>query len=132
MHSASFFISPHDLWTLIGTARAPQIVDVRKREIYDAAPGLLPTAAWRDIHALPQWKGELDRARPVVFACRLGHHMSQTPAAELRGEGFDARVLAGGHAAWVEAKLPLVTKATLDRLLPMPRERRPLRGSRTC
>jgi len=118
MDSASFFISPHDLWTLIGTAHAPQIVDVRKREVYDAAPGLLPTAQWRDIHALPQWKAELDRTRPVVFACRFAHYMSQIPAAELRAQGYDARVLAGGYAAWSEAGLPLVAKATLDRLLP--------------
>jgi rhodanese-related sulfurtransferase len=118
MDSASFSISPQDLWTLIGTARAPQIFDVRKRDVYDTAPGLLPTAAWRDIHAMLQWQGELDRGRPIVFACRLGHYMSQTPAAALRAEGYDAHVLAGGYAAWVETGLPLVTKPTLDRLLP--------------
>jgi rhodanese-related sulfurtransferase len=118
MNSASFSISPDDLWTLIGTARAPQVIDVRKREVYDTAPGLLPTAVWRDIHAMAQWKGELDRARPVVFACRFAHYMSQIPTAELRAEGYDAHVLAGGYAAWIDAKLPLVTKATLDRLLP--------------
>ena len=33
-------------------------------------------------------------------------------------EGFDARVLAGGYAAWIEAKLPLVTKSALDRFAP--------------
>ena len=32
MHSASYFISPNDLWNLIGTAHAPQIVDVRRRD----------------------------------------------------------------------------------------------------
>ena len=29
MHSASYFISPGDLWNLIGTAQSPQIVDMR-------------------------------------------------------------------------------------------------------
>ena len=57
----------------------------------------------------------LDRARPVVFACRHGHQMSQTATAYLRAEGFDARVLTGGYAAWVESKLPLVAKSALDR-----------------
>ena len=42
MHSASYFISPNDLWTLIGTAHAPQIVDARRRDVYDASPGVLP------------------------------------------------------------------------------------------
>ena len=41
MHYVSFSISPHDLWTLIGSASAPQIIDVRRRDVYDAAPGVL-------------------------------------------------------------------------------------------
>ena len=118
MHSASYFISPNDLWSLIGTARAPQIVDVRRRDVYDTADGVLPAAIWRDIAEIEQWSVSLDPDRPVVFACRLAHQMSQIAAAHLRGEGCDARVLAGGYAAWVEAKLPLVSKVALDRLAP--------------
>jgi rhodanese-related sulfurtransferase len=117
-HSADFFISPSDLWNSIGTPGAPQIVDTRRRDIYDAAPGLLPGALWRDITDIGQWSAALDRARPVVFACRFGHQMSQIPAATLRGDGFDAQVLAGGHEAWTAARLPLVSKAALDRLAP--------------
>ena len=118
MLSSDYFISPNDLWALIGTGRAPQIFDTRRREVYDAAPGILPGAAWRDIAKIEHWSAELDRERPIVFACRLAHQMSQIPAAYLRGEGFDARVLAGGYAAWIDAKLPLVAKAALDRFAP--------------
>jgi rhodanese-related sulfurtransferase len=118
MHYASFSITPHDLWTLIGTVDAPHIIDVRKRAVHDAAPGLLPTATWRDIADIAQWMPTLDRARPVVFACRHGHQMSQTATAYLCAEGFDARVLAGGYAAWVESKLQLVAKSALDRFAP--------------
>jgi hypothetical protein len=50
-----------------------------------------------------------------VFACRFGHQMSQIAAAYLRGEGFEARVLAGGYTGWTELKLPLVSKPALDR-----------------
>ena len=114
-HSASYLISPNDLWNLVGTARAPQIIDTRRRAVYDAAPGLLPTAEWRDIADIERWKTELDRDRPIVFACRFAHSMSQIPAAHLRGEGFDVQVLEGGYAAWTEAKLPLVNKPALDR-----------------
>src|SRR5436190_19936206 len=116
--SASFFISPTELWSLIVTARAPQIVDTRKRAIHDAAPGVLPGAVWRDIGDIDKWSAALDRNRPVVFACRLGHQMSQIPAAHLRGEGFEAQVLAGGHQGWTDAKLPLVNKPALDRFAP--------------
>jgi rhodanese-related sulfurtransferase len=118
MHSASFFISPNDLWNLIGTSQAPQIVDTRKRAVYDAAPGLVPGAVWRDIADIGQWSVALDPRRPTVFTCRFAHYMSQSAAAQLRGEGYDARVLEGGYAAWVEAKLPLVDKPALDRLAP--------------
>jgi rhodanese-related sulfurtransferase len=118
MLSPGYFISPNDLWALIGTGRAPQVIDVRKRAIYDQAPGLLPGAAWRDVADIERWSADIDRTRPVVFACRHGHQMSQIPAAWLRGEGFDARVLAGGYTAWSEARLPLVAKPALDRFAP--------------
>lgn len=118
MHSASYFISPKDLWNLIGTSKAPQIFDTRRREVYEASAGLLPTAEWRNIAEIGNWSREIDRSRPVVFACRLAHQMSQIPAATLRGEGFDARVLAGGYAGWSEAGLPLVAKSALGRFAP--------------
>ena len=98
MHSASFFISPQDLWTAIGSAAAPQIVDARRREVYDAAPHVLPTATWQDPKSA-DWIGSLDRARPVVVACKAAHEMSQMVAADLRAKGYDASVLAGGYAA---------------------------------
>jgi rhodanese-related sulfurtransferase len=116
--STDFFISPTDLWNLIGTPRAPQVVDTRRRDVHDTAPGLLPGAVWRDIADMKQWSGELDRERSIVFACQHAHQMSQIPAAHLRGEGFSAQVLAGGHDAWTEAKLPLVSKPALDRFAP--------------
>src|SRR6187549_3345879 len=55
MDSANYLISPDELWKLIGTAHAPQVVDTRRREIYDSAPGLIPGAVWRDIAEIEQW-----------------------------------------------------------------------------
>lgn len=118
MDSASYFISPADLWALIGTAHAPQIFDTRRRTVHDAATSVLPGSDWRDIAEIERWTGGIARARPVVFACRHAHQMSQIPAAHLRAEGYDARVLAGGIEAWTGAGLPLVSKAALDRLAP--------------
>jgi rhodanese-related sulfurtransferase len=118
MLSASFFISPTDLWSLVGTERALRIVDVRRREVYDSAPGLLPGAVWRDPAQAAQWMAECDRAQPIVFTCKAGHELSQTSAAQLRAQGHEARVLQGGYAGWSEAGLPLVSKAALDRIAP--------------
>lgn len=116
--SSSFSISPESLWHLIGTARAPRILDTRRRDVFDAAAGLLPGATWREAADVMQWSHELDRAQPIVVACREGHAFSQMAAAQLRAEGFDARVLAGGYTAWTDASLPLVAKTALDRLTP--------------
>lgn len=118
MLSPSYSISPKDLWNAIATPCAPQIVDVRRRDAYAASSQLLPGALWRDAGQTPQWAGELDRARPIVAACKAGHEMSQTAIAQLRADGFDARVLEGGYAAWTAAALPLVAKAELDRISP--------------
>jgi rhodanese-related sulfurtransferase len=116
--AASFFISPQDLWSSIGTAHAPQVIDVRRRDIYETSAGLLPTALWRNGAELAQWSAALDPQRPAVIACREGHQLSQAAAAQLRTAGFDACVLEGGYAGWATAGLPLVEKAALDRLAP--------------
>src|ERR1051325_10936022 len=113
--SASFFISPQKLWSKIGTAKAPLVLDVRRRAIYDEAPGLVPTATWREPEAYQQWLPLLPADRPIVLACRYGHNLSQMVAAELRQRGIPARVLEGGYQAWSEAGLPLVSKAALQR-----------------
>jgi len=118
MLSPSFSISPKDLWNAIATLDAPQLVDVRRRDAYEQSPQLLPGALWRDAGKTQMWSGEFDRARPIVVACKAGHEMSQTAVAQLRADGFDARVLEGGYEAWAKAGLPFAAKAELDRLTP--------------
>jgi rhodanese-related sulfurtransferase len=115
---ASFFVSPKELWSSIGSPKAPRIVDARRRDIYEADAHLLPTAVWREAADVQQWGTALDRAWPIVVACKAGHERSQMAAAALREQGFDACVLAGGYAAWSEAGLPLVAKPALDRIAP--------------
>lgn len=116
--ASEYTISPVNLWRLIGTAHAPRILDTRRREVFDAAAALLPGAVWRDAVDVDAWSCDLDRTQPVVVACKAGHEFSQMAAAQLRADGVDARVLTGGYAAWMEAGLPLVTKAELERLAP--------------
>jgi rhodanese-related sulfurtransferase len=118
MLSPSYSISPKDLWNVIATHEAPQLVDVRRRDAYEQSPHLLPAALWRDTGKTQTWAGGLDRARPIVAACKASHEMSQTTVAQLRADGFDARVLEGGYEAWAKAGLPLTAKAELDRLAP--------------
>ena len=99
MSSASFFVSPHELWSRIGTADAPTILDVCRREIYEAGPGVIPTAQWHRPETYMEWVPALPADRPIVLACRYGHNLSQMIAAELRARGVSAQVLEGGRAA---------------------------------
>jgi rhodanese-related sulfurtransferase len=118
MLSPSYSISPKDLWNAIATRDAPQLVDVRKRDIYEQSPQLLPGAVWRDGAKAREWKAEFDATRPIVIACKAGHEMSQSAVAQLRADGIDARVLDGGYEGWAKAGLPLVARAELERLAP--------------
>jgi len=116
--SASFFISSQDLWNLIGTANAPVILDVRRRDVYDAARGILPASMYWDPENFKKNSPDVDRARTIVISCKAGQQLSQMVAADLRAQGCDARVHAGGFAAWTEAGLPVVMKSALDRFAP--------------
>ena len=114
---SDFFISPETLWDCIGYAGVPDIVDVRRREVLDASPGLVPASRWQDPGADKQWIDACDPAKRAVIVCRQGHELSQSVAAELRARGIDARVLAGGYAAWERAGLPLAARKAYDRFV---------------
>ena len=118
MLAQSFSISPLELWHAMATPRAPQTIDVRRRDIYESVSGLLPASRWCEPTALAEWMGTLDRARPIVVACKAGKELSQNITAELRAAGYDAAMLAGGQGAWLEAKLPLIDRKTADRIMP--------------
>ena len=115
MSSASYFITPQQLWSRIGTADAPMILDCRRRAIYDEGHGVIPTAVWRKPETFAEWVPTLAADRTIVIACRYGHQLSQMVAADLRQRGIAAQVLEGGYQAWSDAGLPLTTKSALDR-----------------
>ena len=116
--SANFSISATDLWNLIGTSGTPRIIDTRRRDVYEAAPGILPGSSWYDPEKSADWVASLDRSRPIVVACKAGHELSQMVAAELRGQGVNASILTDGYVAWTKAGFPVVTKSALERFAP--------------
>ncbi len=118
MLSPAYSISPKELWHLIGTSDAPQVIDVRRRDIYESTPGLLPTSIWQEPTEYARWIPTLDPARPIVVACKAGKELSQFITAELRGAGFDASMLEGGSFAWSDAGLPMVDRSTITRFAP--------------
>lgn len=118
MLSPSYSIAAKDLWNLIATPAAPLIVDVRRREVFDQSANLIPGAVWREAANTSAWSAECERTRPIAVVCKSGHEMSQWTVAQLRANGFDARVLEGGYEAWAAAGLPFVVKSEFDRIAP--------------
>jgi rhodanese-related sulfurtransferase len=106
-------VSPDALIPSIGTADCPVLFDVRRRDVYDADDGILPTATWHDHAAARDWGAVLDPARRYVAYCVHGHQVSQSAAALLRSRGLDAWFLNGGIEAWRAAGGPVIRKSAL-------------------
>lgn len=117
MLALNYSISPLELWHSMASPHAPQIIDVRRRDIYDSNSGLIPASIWHEPTQHALWIATLDRTRPIVVACKAGKELSQFITAELRGLDFNAAMLAGGYAAWREAELPMVDRVAAERFV---------------
>ncbi|RNF33448.1 chromate resistance protein ChrB domain-containing protein [Paracoccus methylarcula] len=100
-------ISSDKLSKIIGTPRAPVLLDVRSTEDFEADPRLIPSAIKADDRALPELASRLTGIASVTI-CQAGHKRSQGAAAWLRAEGCPAEYLEGGFEAWKAADLPLI------------------------
>lgn len=105
-------ISSDKLARIIGTPRAPRLLDVRSEQDFAADPRLLPGAARIDDQALSMLASQLGR-QPSIAVCQAGHRRSQGTAAWLRAEGCPSEYLEGGIEAWRSAGLPLIDPAKL-------------------
>lgn len=104
-------MSCEQLARLIGTPKAPVILDVRREAVRAGAPRLLPGArplAEADLSPEGLARIAAGLTGPVVVVCAEGHRLSQGTAAWLRHEGVWAEYLMGGQAAWTAAGLPLI------------------------
>lgn len=109
-------ISCEQLARLLGTPKAPVILDVRRDAVRASDPRLLPGArALSESDLTPETLAPLalQLAGPVVVVCAEGHRLSQGTAAWLRHEGVQAEYLLGGQAAWAAAGLPLIDPARI-------------------
>jgi rhodanese-related sulfurtransferase len=106
-------ISSQTLIDVVGSEGAPLIIDVRRREAFEQAGDVIPTADWRDHRTADVWGAALTRPGRLVVYCAHGHQVSQSAAALLRGRGIRAAFLEGGIEAWREAGGPLIRKSAL-------------------
>jgi rhodanese-related sulfurtransferase len=91
----------------------PALIDVRIDDDFAADPRFIPGAIRRPYETASSWAPEFAR-RSAVVICEKGQKLSEGVAAWLRHAGSpSAEVLAGGHAAWAQAGLPLVPEGKL-------------------
>jgi len=110
--ASTITITPDKLARLVGTPKAPLVVDVRLDEDFAADPRILPGALRRGHTDVAAWAQDL-MGRTAVVVCQSGGKLSHGVAAWLRHEGLPAEVLEGGFDAWAVAGLPLVPEARL-------------------
>jgi rhodanese-related sulfurtransferase len=100
-------ISSEKLSRLIGTAKAPTLVDVRLDEDFAADPRLIPGAVRYSHRDVQDWASRLT-GQSVVVVCQKGQKLAEGTAAWLRCNNITAEILEGGHLGWREAELPTV------------------------
>ncbi len=81
-----------------------QVVDVR--EVYEREAGHVAGSRHIELAQLSAQAGTIDRARPVVFYCRLGAR-SAMAAQAFRASGYDAYSMRGGLVQWVADRHPI-------------------------
>jgi rhodanese-related sulfurtransferase len=112
--SAFASIAPDKLARLLGTAKAPIIIDVREDEAIEADQRLIPTSLRRPYANAEQWASAY-RGKPVAVSCQRGKKLAEGAAAWLRHYGAEAEVVEGGFEAWRDAGLPLVPLSALPK-----------------
>src|SRR5262245_20401666 len=92
-------IAVAQLSRLVGLPGAPVLVDVRSEQEFKSDPRLIPTAQRHPSIGVERWYTSY-AGNPIVVVCRNGGTPSQTVAARLRHEGYEAQTLEGGYDTW--------------------------------
>ncbi len=116
-------ISSDQLYSKLGTAAAPILVDVRTVDAFNSDDRMIVGAVRYDAKDGLQWLAKLPRHRAVVAYCAHGREISQAVAAAFRGAGVDAVHLDGGIAAWQSRHLPTRLRTRASTKLWVTRER---------
>ena len=105
-------ISVQQLSRLIGTPDCPIIIDVRLDEDFALDPQYIPAAIFHPFDKMDTLITKLHSSKVIIY-CQKGLKISQGAAALLRNKGVDAQTLEGGHFAWRDAGLPMVSASAL-------------------
>ena len=109
MDTASHSISPQQLRALLGSARAPLVLDVRREERFRESERMLPGDRRCAPDEVAGFAASNGPAQAIVY-CVHGLEVGEQAAAQLRAAGWDARYLQGGIEGLIEQGLPALRK----------------------
>src|SRR5207249_1276687 len=89
-------IVAQDLYSSIGTAVTPVVIDVRRSAAFAADNRMIAGAIRRNPDEVQDWRQDLPAGRVVVVYCVHGHEASQGAASALTAAGVDGRYLEHG------------------------------------
>ena len=104
-------ITPNDLKPLLARDKDVVLLDIRRKNDYDADPVKVPGAAWYDPNQVAEWSAQLPRDKDTVLYCVRGGSVSNAVVDALRALGINARFIEGGIEGWKQAGEPTVAKA---------------------
>ena len=102
--AAGFDLEPEQVAEMLRGGEDVQVIDVR--EPYEREAGHIANTRHLELERLASQADTIDRARPVVFYCRLGAR-SGMAAQAFRAAGWDAYNMHGGITLWADRELPL-------------------------
>jgi len=101
-------IDSRALYSLLGNADAPWVIDVRRQQTYDEAADVIVSAIRVD--DIVEFAGRHGAGRRIVAYCFHGLELGRNAAAALQDAGHDAAFLEGGIDAWRTEGLPTLRK----------------------
>jgi rhodanese-related sulfurtransferase len=99
-------ITSSELYSRIGGASAPLLLDVRPLDAVRADGRSIVGAIYRPPEQVPGWIPDLPTGRLAVVYCKTGQEISRIVAAALNAGGIPAAYLEGGFKEWVDKDLP--------------------------
>ena len=93
-------IAPDELKALIQSGAELTILDLRRRNAFDADTVTVPGATWYDPERMADWSESLPRDAEIVLYCVHGETISNAAVDHLHAMGRRARLIIGGFDAW--------------------------------
>lgn len=95
-------IKPLELKSIIANKNY-KLIDVRRKDDFEAASCTLPGATWFDPANIDDWCDTMPQDQEVVLYCMRGGAVSNSVVDTLQAKGVKARFVEGGINAWKES-----------------------------